>query len=213
MEQELIWNLSELFDSREEFYNEIEKLVNEINEIAKFKNSTFDSDILLMVLNKKWEIKEKANNVLIYGSLNYYKDVENEGTKKMKAAAERLMASVDTTLGFINEKIIELGEETINEYIKANNKLEIYQLYLDNIFRLKSHIQDDETNSKIEQLKNGINNSLTEYDSLSREINLGVITVDSEEIKLTPSNISKYLSSRDRETRRQAYLSVNGSYK
>jgi Oligoendopeptidase F len=213
MEQKLTWDLHDLFGSDEEFYNEIEKVNRDVEGAIKFKSSIFDSNILLTVLNLKCNIKEKANNILIYGSLNYYKDVESEVTKRMKETAEQLVAKVDSTLGFIDEKIVELGQNTIHNYLIFNEKLKIYELYLNNIFRLRSHIQNEETNIKIEKLTNNISNILTNYNSINRDIDLGNIIVNDEEIKLTPSNIAKYLSSRDRETRKQAYLSVNCAYK
>ncbi len=213
MKNELIWNLQNLFSSSEEFYNEIEKTNSDIQEVVKFKDSFFDVNVLLIILNLKWSIKERVNNILIYGSLNYYKDIESEETKRMKATAEQLVAKVDFTLTFIDEKIIELGEDTIHKYLTLNKKLKIYELYLNNIFRLRSHIQTEKVNAEIEQIKNNINVDLTDYNSINRNVDLGIITVDKEEIQLTPSNISKYLSSRDRDTRKKAYLSINCAYK
>lgn len=213
MIHEITWNLSELYKSNDDFYDELDNLNDEVNKIIEFKDNIIDSYTLLELLDKKWKIKERVNNLLIYGSLNYYKDIENEENKKMKDIAEKLLTSVDAKLSFIEEKIIDLGEETINEYLFSNEKLKIYRQHLSNIFRLRSHIQNDETNKKIEKLKNSINNTLAEYNLLNRDIDLGTIIVDGEEIKLIPSNISKYLSSRDREIRKQTYLSVNSSYK
>jgi oligoendopeptidase F len=213
MKQKLIWNLSDLFKSNKAFYNEIANINNDLKDIYKYKDSFFNCEILLIVLNFKWAIKKRTNNILIYGSLKYYKDIKNKNTIKMKEAAEQLVTRVDADVSFIDEKIIHLGESTINEYLLLDSRLEIYRLYLDNIFRLRSHIQDNKTNLEIEKLKNNINIILTNYNSANQSIDLGEIVVDGEYIKLTPSNIVKYLSSRDRETRMQAYLLVNGAYK
>lgn len=213
MEQGLVWNLQDLFKTDEEFYSEIEKVNSDIEEIVKFRNVAFDCDTLLNVLNLKWSIKEKTNSILIFGSLNYYKDVESSDTKKMKEIAEQLISKVDSSLSFIDKKIIELGEDTIHIYLSSNEKLKIYELHLSNIFRLRSHIQNDEINEQIKQFKNDINTTLTNYNSINREMTFGMISVDDVKIELLPSNIAKYLSSRDRETRKQTYLSVNSAYK
>lgn len=73
-------------------------------------------------------------------------------------------------------------------------------------------MQKDESSQRIKSLKDEINDCLTMYNQLIHSVDLGTMKIDQKEIELQPSNISKYLSSRDRETRRQAYLSINHAY-
>ena len=68
------WNLEELFKTENDFYNEIENIKRELENIEQYENIELNKDNLLELLNKKWELKEKSNNVLVYGSLNYYKN-------------------------------------------------------------------------------------------------------------------------------------------
>jgi len=213
MNDNFIWDLTKLFANDDAFYDEIENINQMLQDIDKFKNQTFDSDILLKVLNLKWLIKEKAFNILVYASLNYYKDIKSDKTKLMKDVAEKLNTKIKSSLAFIDEKIIFLGEDVINDYLASNKNLEIYEYYLNNIFRLRNHLQNDLINSEIEGLTNEINQALTKYNDLSESIDLGVITTQNEEVQLSLSNINKYLSSRNRETRKQAYLQINTAYK
>ena len=207
------WNLEELFKTKTDFYNEIENIKTELEKIKQYENIELNKDNILELLNKKWELKEKSNNVLVYGSLNYYKNIKSEEMINLKTQAEKLNSEVESKLSFIDLKILELGKEKIEQFIKENNNLKTYELYINNLFRMQEHIQDEETNNKIKQNNNRINELLTKYNTLISEMKFDNIEENGEQIEVTNSNYSKLLQSNNENTRRQAYLSVDKRYK
>lgn len=208
----LQWNLQEIFTDNHSFYQAIENVKILLDDMNKYEKLNLDASLLLEVLDKKWQIKELSNNILIYGSLMYYKNINSDECIELKKVAETFNNNVDTSLKFIDRKILELGYEKILDFIVENPKLEIYKLSLDNLFRLKKHIQSDEINQEIKNNNNIINEQLGIYNNLLRDIGYGSINIDDEEVKVTASNFGKYISSRDRETRRQTYFTVNSSF-
>ena len=207
------WNLEELFKTETDFYNEIENIKTELEKIKQYENIELNKDNLLELLNKKWELKEKSNNVLVYGSLNYYKNIKSEEMINLKTQAEKINSEVESKLNFIDLKILELGKEKIEQFIKENNNLKTYESYINNLFRMQEHIQDEETNNKIKQNNNRINELLTKYNTLISEMKFDTIEENGEQIEVTNSNYSKLLQSNNENTRRQAYLSVDKRYK
>ena len=207
------WDLSELFKNNEEFYFEMDKVNKLYEDIKKYKDIELDSDNLEILLNLEFIIKEHTNNILIYGSLNYYKNISSEDCIKLKKDAENFTSDINTKLKFIDNKIINLGKDTINKYIEQNKNLDIYSLYLNNLFRMKEHIQNDDVNVVISENNKKINESLTQYNGLVRDMKYGDILIDGKLEEVNNSNYSKYISSRNRETRKQAYFSVNEAFK
>lgn len=208
----LEWNLQEIFVNNQSFYDEINNVKRLIEEVKKYENEELDSTLLLNLLDKKWKIKELSNNILIYGSLMYYKNVNDDECIELKRVAETFNNDVNTTLNFIDRKILNLGFERISSFIVENPKLEIYKLSLHNLFRLEEHIQSDETNKKTKENNDSINEQLSIYNNLLRDIEYGIINVDGKEVKITSSNFAKYISSRDRDTRKQTYFVVNNAF-
>ncbi len=208
----LQWNLQEIFTDNHSFYQAIENVKILLDDMNKYEKLNLDASLLLEVLDKKLQIKELSNNILIYGSLMYYKNINSDECIELKKVAETFNNNVDTSLKFIDRKILELGYEKILDFIVENPKLEIYKLSLDNLFRLKKHIQSDEINQEIKNNNNIINEQLGIYNNLLRDIGYGSINIDDEKVKVTASNFGKYISSRDRETRRQTYFTVNSSF-
>ena len=208
----LEWNLQEIFANNQTFYDEINNVKQLLDDIKKYKETELNSTLLLKLLDKKWKIKEISNNILIYGSLMYYKNVNDDECIELKRVAETFNNDVNTTLKFIDRKILDLGFGKVSSFIVENPKLEIYKLSLHNLFRLQEHIQLDEINQKIKENSDSINEKLSTYNNLLRDIKYESINVDGEEVKITSSNFAKYISSRDRETRKQTYFVVNNAF-
>lgn len=211
--EKLEWNLEELFINTESMCKEIDHIKELLKDIEKYKNIKLDSKTLLELLNKKWKIKELTNSVLVYASLMYYKNVNDEEYIKNKKIAEEFNNEVNSSLKFIDRSILELGLDKVNEFIKENKDLEVYKLSLDNLFRLQSHIVGAEEQNEIKENNNHINEELSKYNNILKSIKYGTINIDGKDIELTSSNFAKYISSRDRETRKQAYFKVNDSVK
>lgn len=209
----LEWNLQEIFTDNQSFYDEIDNIKQLLEDVKNYENIELNSTLILNLLDKKWKIKEKSNNILIYGSLMYYKNVNDDECIELKRVAETFNNDVNTILQFIDRMILNLGFEKVSSFIVENPRLEIYKLSLHNLFRLEEHIQSDETNQKIKENSDNINEQLSIYNNLLKDIEYGNICVDGEEIKITSSNFAKYISSRDRDTRKQTYYAVNSSFK
>ncbi len=212
MSNKFSWDLSNLFKDEEEFYEKIKEVEFELKEITETKDNWQDIESLFELLDLKWAIKEKANNLLIYGSLHYYKDINCEKAKAMKSRTEKLMNDVDGQLAFIEKSILEVGFSKVKKIMENNDKFLKYQFYIDNIFRKQKHIQTKTSNEKIVDYKNEINESLIKYNNLIHGMDLGTIIVAEEKIELKLSNIDKYLRSHNREVRKETYFAVNKAY-
>lgn len=211
--EELKWNLEEIFTNVEEFHREIETIKRELEQ---FKKDFYDIDLtptsLIRILDAKWKLKERVNDVLIYGSLRYYSDVQSEEAKLLKREAEELNSELTRELSFVDGKILALGKKIVDEHFEKEPRLEIYRHHLNDIFRKEEYVQNDETASQIKENTDSINGLLNSYNSLLRETEYGTIELEGETVKITAANFSRYISSRDRETRRQTYFAVNDAF-
>lgn len=205
----LEWNLSKLFVNNDEFYKEINKIQVKTKKFQKYENIIIDEVLLLKVLDEKYKILEINNNILIYGSLKYYKNINDKVCIQLKDDAEKINNEIKVELKFIDKKIRNLGQDKINKFINKNPNLKKYTLLFDDIFRRQKHIQNKEINLKINDNLNQINSHINKYNRLIHELNYGTI----DNIELTIANYNKYISSQNREVRKQAYLTVNDAFK
>ncbi len=208
----LKWNLRELYKNNEEFYNEINYVKKLLYEVMNSNVDINDANDLLFLLNSEWHIKELANNILVYGSLMYYKNIKSEECIKLKDDAEKFSNGVNSKLKFIENKILTCGKNKIFRLLEENTDLQIYKQHINNLFRLQEHIQKEEINNVIRDNNNKISEYINKYNKLLRDIDYGQIEVNDETIEINSSNFAKYISSRDRETRKKTYLSVDNCF-
>ena len=208
----LKWNLRELYKNNEEFYNEINYVKKLLYEVMNSNVDINDANDLLFLLNSEWHIKELANNILVYGSLMYYKNIKSEECIKLKDDAEKFSNEVNSKLKFIENKILTCGKNKIFRLLNKNTDLQIYKQHINNLFRLQEHIQKEEINNVIRDNNNKISEYINKYNKLLRDIDYGQIEVNDETIEINSSNFAKYISSRDRETRKKTYLSVDNCF-
>lgn len=208
----LKWDLRELYKNNEEFYNEINYVKKLLYEVMNSNVDINDANDLLFLLNSEWHIKELANNILVYGSLMYYKNIKSEECIKLKDDAEKFSNEVNSKLKFIENKILTCGKNKIFRLIEENTDLQIYKQHINNLFRLQEHIQKEEINNVIRDNNNKISEYINKYNKLLRDIDYGQIEVNDETIEINSSNFAKYISSRDREIRKKTYLSVDNCF-
>lgn len=207
----LEWNLTHLFASEEEFFSMVEEIQERLDTFLEYAKEVTKGKFLA-ILEEYFDIKEMTNRVLVYGSLRYYENVKDAQSIELKSVGENLQNEVNQKLTQIERAILELGKDTVFFWLRENSELEEYRLFLDDLFRRQQHIPDEKTSLEIQKYTNEWNQAKNRYYSILEEMDYGDILADGEMIKLTVSNFPKYLASRNRTVRQDAYLTVNQKF-
>ena len=210
--KKLYWDLTTLIKDEKTLDKKIEKINQRLHTLNQEKNKDLNATLLLKLLEEKEQIKEESNKILIYGSLRYYKNVNDNNTLILKTKAEEFNNEVDLKLQWIDEKILKLGKEKVIECLKKLEPLKKYEFYLKNLFRMQEHNIPEEKNKIVKENINSINKKITDYNSFIQNMKYKEIIINNKKIELTPINYVKYLQSRNKNTRKEAYLSINETY-
>lgn len=208
----LEWNLKDLFVNNKAFYQEIDNVKAALIELKNNSKGELNLEKLLTLLDEEWKIKKSINYILVYGSLMYYKDINNEECITLKREAEEFNNTISSELKAVDSVILNYGQEKVVELCIMDDRFKIYEQYLNNLFRMQEHVQNREINAKIKKNNDLINKEKNNYNELLKNINYGEIEKEESTITLTTININKYLAARDRETRKQAFLVFNRSF-
>ena len=206
------WDLTPLFKTKKDFYQAIEDLRKKLQEREKKQEVLLDSDSLFSLLEEKEKIEETSNRILLYGSLCFYQNVMDQETAEMKKQAETLENETKAIFKYFDKNILHLGKEKLNSFFQENKKLEKYHFYFDNLFRLQEHVPDKKDSEIIKNNLNQINKEQSQYNELLKNMVFSPINVKGKTEEIDASNFAKFLSSRDIDTRRDAYYSVNQAY-
>ena len=206
--EKLHWNLNDLFLSDKDFLQEMDQVKKEVEKLQHEDIQINDQKTLLYWLDKKWSLKERANTLRVYAFLRYYEDVDNQARKQSRDIVE----VVDEETEKIDEMILSLGKEEVLEEMKKEKAYQKYYFSTDCLFRMQEHLVKAKDQDQFKENQKRINQLLTEYNQLLREMEFPTLEVDGKEITLTPSNCQKYFSARDRETRKKAFFCVSEAY-
>ena len=204
----LHWNLNDLFLSDKDFLQEMDQIKKEVEKLQHEDIQITDQKTILYWLDKKWSLKERANTLRVYAFLRYYEDVDNQARKQSCDIVE----VVDEETEKIDEMILSLGKEAVLEKIKKEKDYQKYHFSIDRLFRMQEHLVKTKDQDQFKENQKRITQLLTEYYQLLRDMEFPTLEIDGRVITLTPSNCQKYLSARDRETRKKAFFCVSEAY-
>lgn len=205
------WDLTSLYKNENEFNDAINKL-NELNDkLVNFKDQiVISSKNLLNFYETYLEYNLIEENIYVYAKMLCDQDTKDTKNQATKMKVEKLMDDLNTKLSFVTPELLSVDFNKIEEFIKEEPKLELYKFDLEKIFRYKNH-----TLSKIEEeIITKANNAMGTGDDAFYNLDNSDIKLDSiidekdNKVELTNSNYIKYMNSRDRSVRKQAFLSM-----
>ena len=213
--QEYKWDLTDLFKDEKEYNESFNILKEDIENISKFKGCTKDK-------NKLYEFLKLDNKIcaLIYRLSGYaylINDQELGIAKNMDRLSkiEDLESIYANNVSFFAPELLELSQEQYNNLFD-NDKLLEYKAALDDIYRLKEHILDEDK----EIIINSLNNASLNYDNMSSTMlnslhDYGTIKIANEEEKITPTNYRRLTKNENKNIRkevRENYFKVIDQY-
>lgn len=214
IEEKYKWDLSNMFNSDEEWgkaFNDID-----INDVLKYKGRIMESSDTLYDFYKAYEKMDRlTDSVYMYAALNLDVDTKDSKGQSMKKKVEKLFEDIQSKLSFIQPEILKTDYNKVLEYIKENKKLEEYKFDLEKMFRYKEHTLDENEEKIIADASNAMETgSEVFYNFDNADIDLGEITdEEGNKQKLTNSNYIKYMNSKDRNVRIDAFNHMYNYFK
>lgn len=216
IEEKYKWNLDDIYSSVEEFNKDKEKFVKLTDEISKFKGKiTSSSKMLYDYLKLDDDMLTLISNLYAYTSFKKDEDLNNKENLRNFNEICSIDSIYQNKTSFALPELLKTDYEVIKKYLNENDDLKEYEFDLKQIYRYQKYTLEE----KEEILLNYINELQSKYEN-NFEIGLysiadfGVITdEDGNEVKLTNGNYSKYIKSKDRRVRKEAYLNRSKEFK
>ena len=138
------WNLKDLFENKEEFYNAIKNIKQELKGFDKYKGKLSESaDNIYECYNLYEKILLEFDKVYSYGMFSYHLNMaEQEGIKLFKEV-ESLSAELSMVTSFIVPEITFIDDEKINKYLE-DNRLKRYERDIKDILDKNQHVLSKE---------------------------------------------------------------------
>ncbi len=216
MEEKCNWNLSDIFENKEEFETTKQEFESDLKEIEKYKNHLCDSSDNLYSCYRMYEkALEKLEKLYAFGMLTYHLDMSNQESIKLFKEVEKLEADFGTATSFITPEITYTDTTVIEKYLNENTKLKRYTRIINEILEDKEHILSKEEENLLANYAEVFNAPENTFDILTNaEFKFGILKdEDGKEIEMTESNYSLYIRSLNEGVRKQAFTLLYSKYK
>lgn len=134
------WDLSDIYASEADWRASKDALSKELNKVEQYKGTlTKSAKNLLECLEFNSNISKEASKLYIYAGMNSDLDTRDMKYTGMKQELQQMFSDFGAKSAFIQPEILTAEWETIEAFMKAEPKLEVYRMGLENMFRTKKH--------------------------------------------------------------------------
>lgn len=214
IENKFKWTIDEMYPNEESIEKDIQKVKELIEEVKKYKGILADSEEnLFKALNISEETSRILQNLYVYTHMKSHEDTRINKNQSNATKIDMLSTELSMATSYMVPEIIAMDNEKLENYLKTE-KLSHYKKYVDDILRLKPHTlneREEELLAAVADLS-GVPENV--YDMLSfADLQFPEIEDENgEKVRVTHSNFSLFLKSKDARVRKDAFEAMYGVY-
>ncbi len=216
IEEKFKWNLEDLYGNIDEYNKDIEKVGKLVEKFISYKGKILDnSNNLLEVLELNEKIDMITNKLYVYINMKLHEDTRIGKYQELSGNLDIILSIINEKTSFFVPELLEKDFNLIKKYIEENNKLNRFELLLEEIFNEKDHVLSKE----IEEVMSRTGNILSNPDNIFSNLNDADLVFGSikdengKKVQITKSNFSVYRISKNRNVRRSSFNTFYKKYK
>lgn len=215
IESKYKWKLEDIYASDAQWEDDFTKVKNLSEGISKHKGHLAESaENLLNCLKACDELLSSNDKLFVYARMKRDEDNANHVYQAIADRASVLSTNVYASVSFIVPEILSIPEESLNNFISTSGELALYKQFINEALRQKKHTLSEKEeellamSSEVAQAPRDIftmfNNADIRFPAIKDE--------NGEEIEVTKGRYIKFLESKDRRVREDAFHALYSSY-
>ena len=214
IENKFKWTIDEMYPNEESIEKDIQKVKELIEEVKRYKGILADSEEnIFKALNISEEASRILQNLYVYTHMKSHEDTRINKNQSNATKIDMLSTELSMATSYMVPEIIAMDNEKLENYLKTE-RLSHYKKYVDDILRLKPHTlneREEELLAAVADLS-GVPENV--YDMLSfADLKFPEIEDENgEKVRVTHSNFSLFLKSKDARVRKDAFEAMYGIY-
>ena len=209
------WDLGSIYKSLEDYNKDYEIAKSNINKLKEMQgtflnNSTEFKNFLLL----DSDTSRLMGKLSTYSARKYDEDTGNSTYQELYGNINNLYQSYGEATSFVVPMILEQDKDTIIGYLDKEQELSSFRHQILDVLRYKEHTLSKEEEHIITAFSKVLDSSSDTADFLmDTDMKFGTIK-DEEgmEVELTSSNYSTFLSSKNRDVRKEAFINYHKVY-
>ena len=202
------WDLTSLFQDEKAFLKTRDDLLNDVANLEQFKGHIVDSaDSLYKFLTLDEKIDIQLENLYVYAGMDFDSESVDSDKQARKIMIEKLNEDISDRLSFIVPEILMTSYDEMQALIASDERLHKYAFFFEKLYRYVDHTLSPKEEEIVSKATSAFGTGSDVFYNLDNtDINLGTIKdEDGVEIELTNSNYNRYMNSKKREVRIEAF--------
>lgn len=202
------WDLTLIYKNENEFDNDKNKFIKMIDDIVSYKGKITESaENLYNFLKLDEKMMTLISNLYLYAYCKKNEDVSNSENQKRYNEIVNIDSIYSDKTSFVMPELMKTDYSIIKKYILTYDLLDEFRFDLEKIYRYQKYTLSDNE----EKLLSNISELQKKYESnfeivLNSLMDFGYINDENnEKVKLTIGNYSKYIKSKNRRVRKEAF--------
>lgn len=209
------WDLTSIYPTKADWEADLERIRGIAAEINQLQGTLGEGPgKLLEALTLEERLGELIEKAYAYAALEKDQDTANAEAQAAADRATVLSVQVSTDLAFLEPEILGLPEGTVERYLEEEPRLGKYRHALEDMLRQREHVLDAATEQLLASAGEVMMAPSTVYGMLNdADMRYGTITnEEGEEVTLTKANYQRFIESRDRRVRKDAFEAMHAAY-
>lgn len=204
------WDLSLIYKDDQEFYSDLEKVKELLQQILTQKESFLDNIEAFIRFHDDYIMMSRYIQKLhCFAHLHCDVEPNNQDYQTMYAAILSFYDQVSSSLDFYAVDMIAHSEE-VKEYLK-DERLSDYRYSIHEILRQKKHVLSQEMETLVSKTSSISDVSSQVFDAL--RLDFDPVHINGQEKTLNSATLTEYLKNKDVKVRQEAYHNFFKEYK
>ena len=207
----LKWDLSDIFENRDEFHKLLEKTEKNI-DFSSFEGRLGKREELLACFKKMDEVETSLEVLEVYAYMRKDLDTRDSSANADLSLAEDLAVKYSSSVSFVMPELTSLSEEYLNGVI-ADESFKDYDYALKRVLAEKPHVLSKECENLLAsggKVFGGYHDVFTMINNA--DLPFPKIEIDGKSVEVTHGTYGVLMQSENRETREKAFKAYYNAF-
>lgn len=207
------WDLTDLFTSEEAWHKALIDVQTEVSKVTQFKGQLgTSSDTLLECLTTMSTFHQQVVKVSNYALLKANADGTDSHNQSDFSKVQTALATINTELAFVDSELLQIPTETIEQFLRENKALRMYEKMLTDLLERKPYTLSAEIEKMLASISEVLDAPYTIYQR-SKSSDMEFENIIDEDGKSHPMSFAlyedRYELSPNHHLRREAFASFS----
>lgn len=214
IENKYKWNLNDIFESIDAWETAFKFIKDKIPELCAFKGKLSDKNELKRFFDLEHEVSLSGEKLYVFAKMSRDQDNSDDTFVSLCDRAYGLLMEVETETAFVTPELNELPDETLIAF-SEDEVFENNSLYLKGILRNKKHLLsegEERILAMTTEMANSYDTIFTQLSDVDMKFD-DILLPDGTKTELSHGRYGIFLRDKNRDLRKQAYVSMYEAHK